>query len=340
MTFSETARLRCAADSVCTTTSETLAMHFIKGRFRYLRSPDKLFVQIRTRPTAFCQHFHFSRLASIPLPTRSRPSTHNLGTPHLFQYNLTIEQQLPGSIGLSVSYVNTRGIHLFTEAEADPFQGSTFVNGNPVWYKFVCGGVPSALTGTGCVANNGQVPGIAAYQRLNPAWNTIVLDTPDSSSSYNGLQVVVNKRITHGLEFQSAYTWSNSLDLSQGQGYNTTADPPRCPPVSTPSMNFMIKARPARTCATIGASTCCTTSLLSQETVPVEGGEWLVVGTIYSQQTGYPFSAAEATNNRSLSGLFFSKVPLDRANVNTAASIAANPCTHLHEPVRIYTSSL
>jgi outer membrane receptor protein involved in Fe transport len=37
----------------------------------------------------------------------------NLKNPHVMQYNLTVEQQLPGGMGLSVSYVGNHGINLF-----------------------------------------------------------------------------------------------------------------------------------------------------------------------------------------------------------------------------------
>jgi len=38
-----------------------------------------------------------------------------------------------------------------------------------------------------------------------------------SRSWYDGLQVNVQKRLSHGLEFQSAYTYSNNLDTTQGR---------------------------------------------------------------------------------------------------------------------------
>ena len=37
---------------------------------------------------------------------------YNFNSPHLLQYNLSVEQQLPGSIGLQVTYVGTRGWNL------------------------------------------------------------------------------------------------------------------------------------------------------------------------------------------------------------------------------------
>src|SRR5437667_82074 len=44
------------------------------------------------------------------------------------------------------------------------------------------------------------------------------LDQP-RSVQYNLLQLVLKKRLSRGLEFQSAYTWSQSLDTTQGQSY-------------------------------------------------------------------------------------------------------------------------
>src|SRR6185437_8951843 len=102
---------------------------------------------VRTNPTNITLPAlpFFSDLATIPAPNTMQTIDYNLGAPHLFQYNLTVEQQLPANIGLSVSYVNTRGVFLFTEAEADPFNPSTFANGVPVWYPAICNGTPSGL---------------------------------------------------------------------------------------------------------------------------------------------------------------------------------------------------
>jgi len=42
--------------------------------------------------------------------------------PYMMQWNLSIDQQLPGGIGLTVSYVGTRGEHLWTEGDENPCQ--------------------------------------------------------------------------------------------------------------------------------------------------------------------------------------------------------------------------
>src|SRR5713101_615974 len=54
----------------------------------------------------------------------------NLKNPHVLEYNLTIEQQLPGGIGLQVSYVGNRGINLYSLVEGNPVK-PTYVNGVP-----------------------------------------------------------------------------------------------------------------------------------------------------------------------------------------------------------------
>ncbi len=53
----------------------------------------------------------------------------NLKNPHSLQYNLTVEQQLPLGLGLSVSYVGNRGINLFALVEGNPVVPTNLVNG-------------------------------------------------------------------------------------------------------------------------------------------------------------------------------------------------------------------
>jgi len=48
----------------------------------------------------------FSPLSPISI------TQHDIRQPYLMQWNLSVDQQLPGSAGLSVSYVGTRGLHL------------------------------------------------------------------------------------------------------------------------------------------------------------------------------------------------------------------------------------
>ena len=45
---------------------------------------------------------------------------YNSKQPYMFQYNLSIERQLPGQVALTVAYVGGRGIHLWDVQEGNP----------------------------------------------------------------------------------------------------------------------------------------------------------------------------------------------------------------------------
>jgi outer membrane receptor protein involved in Fe transport len=46
----------------------------------------------------------------------------------------------------------------------------------------------------------------------NPVFTDIFAEDTIATSAYNSLQTMVEKRMSHGLQFQAAYTWSKSLD--------------------------------------------------------------------------------------------------------------------------------
>jgi hypothetical protein len=125
---------------------------------------------------------------------------YHLKQARLYTESLTVEQQLPFTSVLSVSYVGSRGVHLVSLAEFDPNTPMGFdSNGLPFWNP-----------------NPAQ-----AIVRVNPAWSTIAGVRSQGSSVYNSLQVVVTKRLTHGLQAQSSYTWEKLIDNSIG---TTVAD--------------------------------------------------------------------------------------------------------------------
>jgi hypothetical protein len=156
------------------------------------------------------------RLLTLPLTfgpadlgNRLQSMAYNLNQPYSLKYNFTVEQQMPFGMGLAVSYVGLRGIHLWQVKEGNPVFPQ-IVNGAQGWFPFLCSGVPSAVTCPGAVAN-------PAYQRINPNYASFIDIATGGDSWYNSLQVLLNKRLSHGLELQSAYTWGKSLDDTQGQ---------------------------------------------------------------------------------------------------------------------------
>ena len=124
------------------------------------------------------------------LNNTSAAIAYNLQAPHVYDWNLTLEQQLPWSMALQLSYVGTRGIHLLQSADFNPTQFQ-IQNGQPFW--------PA------------NAPRVA-----NPTWSYFSVAGTEDQSWYDALEVTVTKRVSHGLQFQSAYTYSKMIDYTDG----------------------------------------------------------------------------------------------------------------------------
>ena len=126
----------------------------------------------------------------LPLPNgvfaRARPLRMRL--PRLDAYNLTIQRQVTNTLSAEIAYVGNYG-HGF-------YQNNPEYNANQ----------PS-LVGFGTIPRDQRRP------FANFGWTQdISLFGNDAVSSYNALQIKVDKRFSSGLQFVSHYTWSKSLD--------------------------------------------------------------------------------------------------------------------------------
>jgi hypothetical protein len=176
----------------------------------------------------------------------------NLKAQYTVQYNLTIQRQLANSLMLQVGYVGSEGHHLLAGRDINPSNPQTCLDINTVVGDGTCtqtsedaqfilpagsfapsGGfhlpygpngptvIPAGtdisglnlvglrpysspnchpLTGTGC-----PVDGI-------PVFSSIFAEDTVANSSYNAFEAMLEKRFSHGLQFQASYTWSKSLD--------------------------------------------------------------------------------------------------------------------------------
>ena len=105
------------------------------------------------------------------------------------QYNVQLEQQIGSSMALDIAYVGTRMDNLATAFNAN----------NPI------------LNGDGS----------SRWSTLGGAVNEYAYI---GNGNYNGLQTSLQKRLSHGLTFRSAYTWSHTIDNSDSAFSNSTTD--------------------------------------------------------------------------------------------------------------------
>ena len=156
------------------------------------------------RPNSFTIPLTFS-LANAGRALRT--VDYNLQQPHILQYNLTVERQLPFSTAITLAYGGSRGLNLIQSREGNPTVPAGIPNGK------VCVAqtppAPFSMTEPRCWTNSDP--------RTNPNWGTMEFKTAAGNSWYNSLQVGITKRLTHGIQFQSSYTWSKLIDETQGQ---------------------------------------------------------------------------------------------------------------------------
>jgi hypothetical protein len=127
----------------------------------------------------------------------------DLKTPTVESWSLKVEQELSANTSLGVSYIGSHGYHELLSADAN------------LPSPTIC---PAAPCPAGYPSGAYYYPAGAALAN-NAVWNTTHW-LSQGISSYHGLEVDVNRRFGHGLQFRGVYTFSKSLD--DGDNMNTS----------------------------------------------------------------------------------------------------------------------
>jgi hypothetical protein len=163
----------------------------------------------------------------------------HLVTPYNQQWHLGLEYQLPADTLLEVSYAGSRGLKLFA-----------FYNGNQA---VPVPGTDSLPTAPRRPAND-EAPGatgpctLANPQNCNSALD-VMIDTLRSNtfSNYNSLQIRLEKRYSHGIQFEAAYTYAHALDnassASLGSVNNGDFQDQRFPNTNYGNADFDVRQR-------------------------------------------------------------------------------------------------
>ena len=152
----------------------------------------------------------------------------HLVTPYTQQWHLGVEYQLPADTVFELTYGGSRGLKLFA-----------FYNGN----QAVPTTDPTAPTAPRRPANQCDQLG-----NCNPALDTTIATLrSNTESNYNSLQARLEKRYSHGLQYEAAYTWSHALDnassASLGSVNNGDFQDQRFPKANYGNADFDVRHR-------------------------------------------------------------------------------------------------
>ena len=137
-------------------------------------------------------------------------------TPTLISWSLRLERELTPNTALTVGYVGSHGYHELIGIDAnEPFPVICPASPCPASYP---ANFPAAIAGT-------PVPGGTYYVPTSTRPNPTLANTwtwfYEADSSYNALQVDLNRRFSKGLALRGVYTWSRTID--DGDSPNATA---------------------------------------------------------------------------------------------------------------------
>lgn len=144
---------------------------------------------------------------SIPTASETFPlpiSAHSvfgpgIDPPTIQQWNAIVEQQLPASIALHVTYEGSESYHL---------QGS--VDGNAAVYN------PSETLTQNIATTQARRP-------MGQYFSTLALAKSIGTASFEALTVSATRQLAHGLTFIGGYRWSKCLDEGEYVFYDSVA---------------------------------------------------------------------------------------------------------------------
>jgi hypothetical protein len=140
--------------------------------------------------------------------------------PMVQEWSLQVERQLPGNAMVSVGYVGTAGTHLF----GDPWRNYAYVHTadrikykNSIYNEVPITSVYSGQTATALQQFYGssELP-LSMLLNTYPFWQGLpALAGYDGRNIYQGLNIRVQKKYAHGLDFAVAYTNSKNITNAQ-----------------------------------------------------------------------------------------------------------------------------
>ncbi len=154
----------------------------------------------------------------------------NQMSPKTISWTLGVQHQFAKDFTAEVRYVGTVGIHLNVQERVNKqplINDKVFL---PTYLQnpgqaaldalpYTQSGIAKGAYGNG----NGVVP--AYYDAGFP--NPLVSFRPDGHSTYNGLAAQLNKKMSNGLQFVAAYTFSKTIDNSTADFFSTYLTPRR-----------------------------------------------------------------------------------------------------------------
>jgi len=151
----------------------------------------------------------------------------NTTNPNEQSWTFGIQHELPSNILLDVSYLGKKGTHLyFGGAGGLDYLGPQIEHYTSSQITALNTYVNNPFYGIITNPNSGlssQTYPASQFQLPYPQFTGVSVDDPPwANSIYNAMQIKVEKRFSHGLQFLATYVWSKSIDEASTTSGNVT----------------------------------------------------------------------------------------------------------------------
>ena len=145
--------------------------------------------------------------------------------PYSLQWNFGVERVVAEDYTLSVRYLGTHGVRLFTQTILPLVARANPQRSLPTFYQRPTQSELDALTLT-LADIDAQPLSLPAF--ANAGFGPIIYTFPNRGNSiYHGLAAEAKRRFSNGLQFIGAYTWSKNIDDSTADLFSTLLSPRR-----------------------------------------------------------------------------------------------------------------
>jgi hypothetical protein len=139
--------------------------------------------------------------------------------PYVHQFSFEVQRELPGDFLVSGAYVGSRSRRIQVSQQLNALPLSAFQLGSAALTQNVPNPMAGLVPGTalnGATIQRQQLlapfPQFLVSTATNGSGGILEMFRPLGTSSYNALQLLVTKRLSYGLNFSVAYTWSKQID--------------------------------------------------------------------------------------------------------------------------------
>jgi hypothetical protein len=186
--------------------------------YQYIASATKQFPFVQSGAAKLGPGSFFTGAYSLLKP-RTAGSSNVEQYPHrsyVMQWNFNIQRELARNLTVMAGYVGSRGVHEPFRTDDADIVLPTMSSAGWLFPQVAVDGsqcIGSTAT-TQCPDNTGNPP-----PRINEGFGSIAFIHYEGNSFYNALEVAVQKAMSHGVQFQSSFTWGKSIDTGSATGH-------------------------------------------------------------------------------------------------------------------------